>query len=94
MLKIQTRVRRRILADFRTESTTFLKRNGGVGIPVKMMVVLTLITASLSDLMGFEPFEVGKPLPFVLLPSLQDGQSMSIADFRGQKLMLHIWASW
>ncbi len=39
-------------------------------------------------------FKVGEAFPDVLLPSLEDGRPGSIADFRGQKLILHIWASW
>ncbi len=37
--------------------------------------------------------EVGQAFPNMLLPSLE-GRPGSIADFRGQKLILHIWASW
>ncbi len=37
--------------------------------------------------------EVGQAFPNILLPSLEGG-SGSIADFRGEKLILHIWASW
>ena len=38
--------------------------------------------------------EVGKPFPVLMLPSAADGQPMSIADFRGKKLVLHVFASW
>ncbi len=38
--------------------------------------------------------EVGKPFPDVRLPSMTDGKLMSIADFRGQKVLLHVFASW
>ena len=39
-------------------------------------------------------FKVGQAFPNVMLPSLEDGRPGSIADFRGQKTILHIWASW
>ena len=39
-------------------------------------------------------FEVGQPFPDLVLPSAEDGRPMSLADFRGQKLILHIFASW
>jgi hypothetical protein len=39
-------------------------------------------------------FEVGQPFPLVLLPSLENRNPMSVADFRGKKLVLHIWAAW
>lgn len=38
--------------------------------------------------------EVGKPFPAVVLPSLADGRPASIADFRGKKTLLHVFASW
>ena len=40
------------------------------------------------------PFEVGRPVPALTLPSTTDGKPMSLADFHGRKVMLHVWASW
>lgn len=40
------------------------------------------------------PFQVGEPFPAIALPTLEDGRPRSIADFRGQKVILHIFASW
>ncbi len=40
------------------------------------------------------PFELGRPVPALTLPSITDGEPMSVADFRGQKVMLRVWASW
>jgi len=37
---------------------------------------------------------VGKPFPNLTLPALNGGRPMSIADFRGQKVILHVFASW
>lgn len=39
-------------------------------------------------------FEVGKPFPTLAFPSLEDGQPRSITEFRGKKLILHVFASW
>ena len=39
-------------------------------------------------------FEVGQPFPAVALPALEDGRPASLADFRGKKLLLHVFASW
>ena len=36
----------------------------------------------------------GKPFPDVLLPALVGGRPASIADFRGNKVVLHVFASW
>lgn len=40
---------------------------------------------------GLEP---GKSFPNLTLPAVNGGQPMSVADFRGQKVLLHVWASW
>ena len=40
-----------------------------------------------------QKIEVGQPFPNLLLPDL-DGKPASVADWRGQKLILHIFASW
>ena len=37
---------------------------------------------------------LGEPFPNLVLPSIEDGKPRSIADFRGQKLALHVFASW
>ena len=40
------------------------------------------------------PFQVGQPFPDLALPALQDGRPASIRDYRGQKVILHVFASW
>lgn len=37
--------------------------------------------------------EVGEPFPELVLPSLE-GEPMSMSSFRGQKVALHVFASW
>ena len=39
-------------------------------------------------------FDVGDRFPEIVFPSLDDGTPTSIADFRGKKLLLHVFASW
>ncbi len=39
-------------------------------------------------------FKVGDPFPNITLPSLADGQPDSIENYRGSKIILHIFASW
>jgi len=39
-------------------------------------------------------FNVGDPFPTIALPSAADGKTMSIADFRGKKVIVNIFASW
>ena len=38
--------------------------------------------------------EIGKPFPHLVLPSAEDGRPMSLADFRGKRVVLHVFASW
>ena len=38
--------------------------------------------------------EVGQPAPDLLLPALDGGRPVSLADFRGVRLVLHVFASW
>jgi len=57
-------------------------------IHAAIFLALTTTGAAAHDL------EVGKPFPDLLLPSLDGGAPASVADFRGQKLVLHLWASW
>ncbi len=39
-------------------------------------------------------FHEGQIFPTMVFPSLRDGRPSSVADFRGKKLILHIFASW
>jgi len=36
----------------------------------------------------------GEPLTSLALPRLSDGSPTSLSEFQGQKLVLHIFASW
>ncbi len=38
--------------------------------------------------------DIGDRFPELVLPSLADGEALSIASFRGRKVALHVWASW
>jgi hypothetical protein len=38
--------------------------------------------------------DTGSPFPVIPLPDSRSGELRSIADFRGEKLMLQIFASW
>jgi hypothetical protein len=43
---------------------------------------------------GSMELKVGQPFPEIVLPSLEDSRPSSITQFRGQKLIVHIFASW
>jgi hypothetical protein len=55
--------------------------------------VLSLALAG-PALAGEVTLAVGRPFPDLTLPALDDGKPLSIQDFRGQKLILHVFASW
>jgi hypothetical protein len=40
---------------------------------------------------GFNP---GEPVPTIALPSAVDGKPISLAEFRGRKVIANIFASW
>ncbi|MCH7521248.1 MAG: hypothetical protein IIB42_06055 [Candidatus Marinimicrobia bacterium] len=58
------------------------------GIALIFLMVASVGAAAPSGL------QVGQPFPLLTLPALADGQPRSLADFRGGKVILHIWASW
>ena len=55
-----------------------------------MMVGLVLLQGRLVQ----SEIRVGQAFPELVLPSVDDGNPLSVQSFRGQKLVLHIWASW
>ncbi len=57
------------------------------------LVAVTVVTPSDAQAQG-TGFEVGQPFPELSLPALEDGRPSSIADFRGQRIILHVFASW
>ncbi len=64
------------------------------GLFAAMLVVAVMgMTGSASAQLP-EEIAVGKPFPVLALPSAEDGEPMSVADFRGEKLVLHVFASW
>ena len=40
------------------------------------------------------PFAEGELFPDFAFPSLENGTPMRLSDFRGHKVMLHVFASW
>lgn len=40
------------------------------------------------------PFGVGDMFPDLMLPSIEDGEALSLSEFRGRHLLLHVFASW
>jgi len=54
-----------------------------------------LVAETLQEQSGGAPrIALGEPFPELVLPGVEDGRPRSISQFRGQKLALHVFASW
>ena len=60
------------------------------------LVALTCLAGPVSPVANAQPapFELDRPFPDVVLPALGGAEPMSIADFRGQKVVLQVFAAW
>ena len=67
-----------------------------MSIRVSLLILFCLGIASMSSSQNMTPlpFEEGDRFPDINLPALVDGRAVSIRDFQGSKLILHIFASW
>lgn len=62
------------------------------------MMMMTLGAVTLASALSASPVkigsEVGEAYPVELLPSLNEGEALSVGRFRGRKVVLHQFASW
>lgn len=68
-------------------------------IDMKLHTILTLATASLGALIAGtagaqHSIKAGEPFPAIAFPNAETGELKSINDYRGQKVILQIFASW
>jgi len=59
-----------------------------------LLSLLTLSTMSHMPILAASALRVNEPFPDLTLPSLDGGKPLSISDFRGKKVVLHVFASW
>ena len=64
-----------------------------------MRRILGCLTAALMGCAAFSsipaaPFEIDEPFPALVLPALNGEGPSSLAQFRGRKTVLHVFASW
>ena len=59
-----------------------------------VLAIWGLVVSRAQSSLQSSGFQVGEPFPDIILPTLEDGSPGSIAQFRGQKILLHIFASW
>ena len=60
---------------------------------LRSLLTTTALGLAVSAAAPAADIEVGKPFPGLRLPTL-DGELRSIEDFRGTKVVLHVFASW
>jgi hypothetical protein len=58
------------------------------------MTLVLLVTCFTMSAMAQKTFRVGEMFPDIELPLLSDGERSSVHDFRGEKVILQIFASW
>ena len=63
--------------------------------PLVLSILVPLLSVLGSPAHGDATWEprVGEPFPDLALPTLE-GSTKSISDFRGQRVILHVFASW
>ncbi|WP_439659447.1 TlpA family protein disulfide reductase [Lentzea sp. HUAS TT2] len=64
-----------------------------------VVVLVVVVGAFFGSRLGKDPALVdspliGKPVPAVVSPNLEDGGSTSLADLRGNVVVVNFWASW
>ncbi len=65
-------------------------------VPIFLRVALVAVSWGLSATLAAASagLQEGEAFPTLNLPSLEAGEPLSIADFRGRKIALHVFASW
>jgi len=71
---------------------TRIARYAAVALILGLAVVLTL--AFRRDPHDIKTGTVGKPAPAFALPSLADGSTVSLDQYKGKIVVLNFWASW
>ncbi len=61
-------------------------------LTILFVVIIGLVT--IQNVKAQPKFKVGDTFPNLPLPSLRAGVADSIGNYNGQKLILHIFASW
>jgi len=57
-------------------------------------IIFLFLLAMTASAQSAYRIQVGEPFPDLLLPSLDDGKPLSVSNFRGEKVILHVFASW
>ena len=69
-------------------------RRPGWALCLLLGVAFPLTPSTAGEASQGPALEVGRPFPDLFLPSLETGRPVSLAEFRGKKLILQVFASW
>ena len=60
-----------------------------------VVAVLSALSIAMSpSVIEAAELKAGEPFPDLVFPSLDGGAPVSLSDFRGNKVVLHVFASW
>ena len=59
-----------------------------------ILILLAVTQIGVNQATASSRIEEGLAFPDLTLPAIADGRPRSIADFRGRKVVLHVFASW
>lgn len=60
---------------------------------ITLLVMCLMLCSRLAAAQSEPRIAINEPFPVITLPAL-DGSMMSVADFRGKRILLHVFASW
>jgi len=60
----------------------------------RLLLVFSIVSMAGTPMAKGDSIRLNTPFPTIVLPAVEDATAMSIEQFRGQKLMLHVFASW
>lgn len=63
-------------------------------LAVALLCIVASAKAAPGEQDGPARFAVGEPFPDIALPSLENGEPTTLAAYRGEKIILHVFASW
>ena len=75
-------------------TTRLTTRNAAAWWTALAIVALAAVGADSMAAPSGPMLEAGRPFPDLVLPALADGRPVSIRDFLGEKVVLHVFASW
>ncbi len=65
-----------------------------VAVALTALALILVVAMSIADRRISGGFQVGEAFPDLVLPSLENGRPLSLAHFRGKKIIRHVFASW